>query len=356
MTIRLAGSTSGYTELDSPAVGANNTLTLPSGAPAVAGASMVGDASGNLSFSTALTASSLNDGPLAGFRNRIINGNFDIWQRGTSFSPANGEYTADRWAITYNGSGSTRSITREEFLAGSTVPPGAAYFLKYNQSVAGSGATFNTLNHRIENVRTFGGQTVTLSFYARGFFASLVLPNITLRQNFGAGGSTTVDTNFAVNTFIGGGTYNIYSFVVTVPSITSKVIGTSSFLELIINLPINTTFIFEIAGVQLEPGPVATPFERRPIGIELALCQRYYEVFGPMTMMFPWGSATQTVRSHSSFAVTKRATPTITMGSKTAGSGSAAATSIDTTGTAFAGTGSIQDVLIYTNNIASIEL
>jgi hypothetical protein len=73
-------------------------------------------------------------------------------------------------------------------------------------------------------------------------------------------------------------------------------------------------------------------------------------------MMFPWGNATQIVRSHSSFAVTKRATPTITMGSKTAGSGSAAASSIDTTGTTFAGTGSIQDVLIYTNNIASIEL
>jgi hypothetical protein len=44
------------------------------------------------------------------------------------------------------------------------------------------------------------------------------------------------------------------------------------------------------------------------------------------------------------------------MGSKTAGSGSAAASNTDTEGTAFAGTGSIQDVLIYTNNIASIEL
>ena len=219
----------------------------------------------------------LNGGPLAGFRNRIINGNFDIWQRGTSFTPTTNGFTADRWLTTFDGSGSTRLITREEFFAGSTVPPGAAYFLKYNQSVAGSGATFNTLNHRIEDVRTFGGQTVTLSFYARGFFASLVLPAITLRQNFGAGGSTTVDTNFAVNTFIGGGTYNIYSFVVTVPSITSKVVGTSSFLELIINLPLNTTFIFEIAGVQLEPGPVATPFEQRPIGAELALCQRYFQ-------------------------------------------------------------------------------
>ena len=34
---------------------------------------------------------------------------------------------------------------------------------------------------------------------------------------------------------------------------------------------------FDIAQVQVEPGPVATPFERRPIGTELALCQRYYE-------------------------------------------------------------------------------
>jgi len=246
------------------------------------------DSSGNVGIGTSspgatldvngdVKLASLNGGPLAGFRNRIINGNFDIWQRGTNFTPTNNGFTADRWFTTFDGSGSTRAITREEFFAGSTVPPGAAYFLKYNQSVAGSGATFNTINQRIEDVRTFGGQTVTLSFYARGFFAPLVLPAITLRQNFGAGGSSYVDTSFASNTLISGGTYNRYSFVVTVPSITSKVVGTSSYLELIINLPLNTTFIFELAGVQLEPGSVATPFERRPIGTELALCQRYFQ-------------------------------------------------------------------------------
>ena len=34
---------------------------------------------------------------------------------------------------------------------------------------------------------------------------------------------------------------------------------------------------YEITGVQLEEGPVATPFEQRPYGLELSLCQRYYE-------------------------------------------------------------------------------
>jgi len=64
------------------------------------------------------------------------------------------------------------------------------------------------------------------------------------------------------------------------------------------------------AQVQLEPGPVATPFEQRPIGTELALCQRYYEVvnYWPMGITYTPNGDT---RGYVSFAVQKRAAPTI---------------------------------------------
>jgi hypothetical protein len=108
--------------------------------------------------------------------------------------------------------------------------------------------------------------------------------------------------------------------------------------------------------VQFEPGTAVTPFERRSYGQELALCQRYYEIMAPVAAMFPWSNGTQIVRTFSGFAVTKRAVPTITLGSKSTGTGTLATFSIFTNGVTFAGIGSIQDVVTYENNIAIAEL
>lgn len=102
---------------------------------------------------------------------------------------------------------------------------------------------------------------------------------VKLRQNFGSGGSPSafVDTDFGASTVVGT-SFTKYTFTVTLPSISGKTLGTdnNSSLDLIFALPINTTFTFDLAQVQLEVGSQATPFERRPLGVELALCQRYY--------------------------------------------------------------------------------
>ena len=212
-----------------------------------------------------------------GFRNRIINGNFDFWQRGTSFSTAG--YTADRWAITYDGTGATRTVSQQAFTLGQTsVPYEPTYFLRFNQSVAGSGGSYNQFYQPIESVRTFAGQTVTVSFYAQSSTTS-TFPIINLRQFFGSGGSPSafVETQLATNVSIGS-SWTKYTYTATLPSISGKTMGTAGdYLALFVWMPINTTFTVDIAQVQVEAGSIATAFERRPYGLELSLCQRYYQ-------------------------------------------------------------------------------
>ena len=116
------------------------------------------------------------------------------------------------------------------------------------------------------------------------------------------------------------------------------------------NIPITAT------EVQLELGEVATPFERRSYGQELVLCQRYYEVLADATMMLPWSSATQIVRAHDSFAVVKRAKPSVVLGTKGYGVGTMTVASVTTSGVRYTATGSSGDTLEYTGNTASAEL
>jgi hypothetical protein len=302
--------------------------------------------------------------------NRIINGDMRIAQRGTTFaSSANNDdaYTLDRWYILSDGNDAI-DVTRET----SVVPANQKYAIALDVETANKKFGIAQIIESDNCVGLTGG-TVTLSFKAK-VSATTKLDNVKAAVVAWSGTADTVTSDIisawgaeGTNpTLIANATYENTPANLSVTtsyatySLTASV-DTASTTNIIVFIWSDVTdttagdFLY-VTDVQIEPGSVATPFEQRPIGTELALCQRYYEVFGPMTMMFPWGNATQIVRSHSSFAVTKRAAPTITMGSKTAGSGSAVASNIDTTGTTFAGTGSIQDVLIYTNNIASIEL
>lgn len=226
------------------------------------------------------SVAALNNGPLAGFRNAIINGDFNIWQRGTSFSnPAFGSFGADRWFVIYDGSGATRTISRQTFTVGQTdVPDEPRYFYRFNQSVAGTGGTYNVIRQRIEDVRTFAGKTVSVSFYAKGG-SNLTLPKIEFIQSFGSGGSpsadvfTTVILSQSVTT-----SWTKFTYSVSVPSISGKTIGTGNddSLSFLIYVPVDALFTFDLSHVQIEVGATATPFERRPLSTELALCQRYY--------------------------------------------------------------------------------
>jgi hypothetical protein len=204
-----------------------------------------------------------------GRKNYIINGNFDIWQRGTSVT---GGYGPDRFV--YQNSGSTGTFAQGSFTAGQTdVPNNPKYFA--NLTITGADDEAN-IAHRIEDVNTLSGETATISFYAKHTTNAPTSFNVTSYQVFGSGGSTAVETSIATSQTTTT-SWQKYTATVTFPSVSGKTIGAGSYLEVLILNPNNETYDIQIAQVQLEKGSVATDFEVRPIGEELALCQRYYE-------------------------------------------------------------------------------
>jgi len=263
-----------------------------------------------------------------GFKNRIINGAMGIWQRATSYSgtPSIVAYgSADRWAFY-----STSAITASQ---STSVPSGFQYSLKVQRPNA---ATTTNQIYAFQVVETNNmldlvGQTVTLSFWAKA------------GANFSASGSTisvfvntgTVADQGSVSGlggWTGSATPLSLSQTITTTWTRYSVTGTisSSALELDAGFyysPAGTAGAddaFYITGVQLEKGSTATSFDYRPYGTELALCQRYFEMsydqgtaIGTATAS---GTTYVTATSDSansfvvsvSYAVVKRATPTIT--------------------------------------------
>ena len=208
-------------------------------------------------------------------KNAIINGNFANWQRGTSFSSTSSNYTADRW-IAY--SDATNTVSRQTFTPGTAPVAGyeSQYFLRLDKSAGGA---FTSMSQRIEDVRTFAGQTITISFWAKAS-ATITLAG-GYEQNFGSGGSAAVNS-FTINPTLTT-SWARYSYTITLPSIAGKTIGTSSYLEILNGRCLTgSAIILDFWGVQVEYGSKATPFDTATGTIqgELAACQRYYARFG----------------------------------------------------------------------------
>jgi hypothetical protein len=244
---------------------ADNTVTrLPVGST---GDTIVADSS----TSTGLRY----QGNYAAGKNKIINGDFGIWQRGTSFTfTGTGGYTADRFEIT-SGGGGVVTVTQGAFTPGTAPVAGveSQYFINLNYTASGTGASDN--GQYIEDVRTFAGQTVTVSVYAK---VSSGTHSITpqLVQRFGSGGSSagaTSGTTFTATT-----SWQRFTATINVPSVTGKTIGAGSSLQFRLDLGTTGVKQFQFWGVQVEAGSVATAFQTATGTIqgELAACQRYY--------------------------------------------------------------------------------
>jgi hypothetical protein len=240
---------------------------------------------------------------LQGFRNRIINGNMVIDQRNAGASvtvSTSGVYVIDRWKNRANGGGAF-SVQQS-----STAPAGFTNSSLYTVTTADSSIAAGDNYWIIQEIEgynvadldfgTANAKNITMSFWVRssvtGTYSVFLSNGTTYNRGYVATytinaadtweqKSVTVagDTTGTWGKTNGGGLsagFNLgagTNYQTTAGSWGSAFVqatsGTTQWIS-------NSGATFYITGVQLEAGSVATPFERRPYGTELALCQRYY--------------------------------------------------------------------------------
>ena len=216
-------------------------------------------------------------------KNAVINGAFDVWQRGTSFAATVGAttYGADRW-LCGSDAGTPWTFSRQS--SGLT---GVQYATRVQRTAGSTSTTIANLINAFESANSipFAGQTVTLSFYARAganYSATSSALNYRLVSGTGTdqsaitiGGSWTGSTNLINTTATLTTTWQRFTTTVAVGS-TATQLGLWFYTAGVGTAGAND--YYEITGVQLELGSVATAFARNGATIqgELAACQRYY--------------------------------------------------------------------------------
>lgn len=324
-------------------------------------------------------------------KNKIINGDFYWNQRNFTSWTDDQRFGFDRWRFQNSGGG---TYTPQTFTLGTAPVSGyeGTNFARLATTGQSGAGVYTLLTQRIESVRTFANQTVTISFWAK---AGSGTPSVSVeaRQLFGTGGSPSA----AVRTLFGKQaittSWTRYSLTATVPSISGKTIGTATDDSLEINFwtsagtDFNTvtnslgiqTATIDFWGIQAEAGSTATPFTTASgsLGGELALCQRYaYQIASGTTSPIGFGQATGTTTGTYTIylPVVMRGNPALTVSSTasqfslTNGSGSSIACSavpalnilnnhiVTVNGTVASGLTAGQGSLLFANNTSATFL
>jgi hypothetical protein len=247
------------------------------------------------------------------FRNRIINGDMRIDQRNAGAAvlttPANSSsvYVLDRWSHEYNSSSPAFTVQQ---VVDAPTGSGFRYSLKHTCTTAGTTGQVQQIKQSIEGHNlldlawgTANAQPITVSFWAKASIAGTYTAHMRIpgtSSNFQPFVLTSANTwQYCVVTFPGSTANPIFSstngegivlrIFMSSFGLTAGPIGvwTNSFdmVQGQVDLTKVAGSTFNLTGVQLEKGTVATPFEHRPIATELALCQRYF------CSSFPLGTA-----------------------------------------------------------------
>jgi len=248
--------------------------------------------------------------------NYIINGAMDIWQRGTSIAANNQTvWTADRWIIQ---TGSTTTTSRQ-----STGLEGFQYCARIQRNSGVTSTSSLSLGQPLETIMSIplAGKTVTLSWYARAganFSAASSILSMALITGTGTDQNRLI-SGYTGETVVTNASYTLttswkrFSVTVTLPSNTNEITVNPYYV------PTGTAGAadyYEITGVQLQAGSVATAFRRNADSIqgELAACQRYYQrvvsqgAYGIVASGWAYTSVSATLWQN--FKVTMRVSPT----------------------------------------------
>ena len=209
-----------------------------------------------------LTVPSLNGGPLAGFRNQIINGDFRVKQYFNNGTGSN-KYITDRWVTNDSTFGATASVSDVKGASRGLKLEGGSRIIRQlvelpldNSGDASPGQFYNGSQWTFSIYADVAPEQLTAGFVDTGTGVAN-LQSVTGMPAWTA----TSDVQ---------GAYTRYTCTFTVN--TAPVASNRAFR---VSWSFASTATFTLA--QLEPGPVATPFEQRPMGTELALCQMYYQ-------------------------------------------------------------------------------
>jgi hypothetical protein len=238
--------------------------------------------------------------------NAIINGGLDVWQRGTSIAVGAAiAYTADRWQVYRQGVVTGATVSRQ-----SSSLTGIQYCARVQRDSGNTSTASINFNYQLESADSyrFANTPVTMSFYARaGANFSPTSGNLVFGMRSGTGTDQTQVGGFTGSATVGSGTAALTTtwqrFTVTgTPGSTTTQMGLYFYCD-----PTGTAGAndyFEITGVQLEQGSVATAFKRSngaggTIQGELSACMRYYwrntsgETLAAMSASMPAGSTTE---------------------------------------------------------------
>lgn len=272
-----------------------------------------------------------------GFKNKIHNGKMEIAQRGVSFPAiASGLYSLDRWRIGY-ATGAVVTVSQQsdvpsdnEFQSSLRVAVTTA-----DNSIAAGDYFFVQQFVEGFNVRDLIGRTFTLSFRVRSSKTGvhcIGFGNFSLDRSFVAEYTVNSANTWETKTItvpsglITAGTWNwtterglAVQFILACGSTFQTTAGswqTGNFLATAnqVNCLDTVGNIFAITGVQLEVGPVATPFEHRPYGIEEFLCKRYLQ---RLARLLSYGRSSTDILIHCMLPVPMRITPAASLNTTT---------------------------------------
>lgn len=258
-------------------------------------------------------------------RNKILNGRFNIQQRGTGPWTTIGSYTADRWSLLLNVDSMSTSIIALADADRAAI--GDEYATSALQSVvAGTTTGFSQITQHVENVLLLSNKTVTVSFWAEASAALSI--GTYFAQTFGTGGSPSNTVLIAPVAVAVTTSWARYSVTLTLPSAAGKTLGTNgdAHTEFYFALSAGTgsasqcgvgvqSGTFKIWGVQIEIGATASSLESRGIDMELAMCQRFY--INQTVFTAGYAAAAGTAYGQFVFPVQMRGVPSVTFSAQT---------------------------------------